>query len=89
MTRWIFLAFMALVGLVAGAIMSAAPPAGDFIVKPYFWVLIAVGLFDLALLVRGAGPGALSMNARAIGFVGGALIMVGLVTLAGSPAKLF
>jgi hypothetical protein len=89
MTRWVFFAFMALVGLAAGAVLIAAPQTGDFIIKPYFWVLIAVGLFDLTLLARGSGPGALSMNARVIGFVGGALIMVALVTLAGSPAKLF
>ena len=42
----IFFVYMALAGAAAGAILVAAPHVQDFIIKPYFWVLIAVGLFD-------------------------------------------
>ena len=41
----IFFVYMALAGAAAGAILVAAPHVQDFVIKPYFWVLIAVGLF--------------------------------------------
>ena len=42
----LFLLYMVLVGIVVGAILVAAPQVQDFAIKPYFSVLIAVGLFD-------------------------------------------
>ena len=50
----------------AGAILVAAPQVQDFVIKPYFWVLIAVGLFDggIYLLGRTAPGQMLTMKAR-------------------------
>ena len=85
----IFFGYMVLVGIVTGAILAAAPAAGDFWIKPYFWVLVAVALFEAGTsLYRRTTPGALlTMQARVIGFVIGIALMVAIPTLAGSPAR--
>ncbi|MGI8525860.1 MAG: hypothetical protein ACR2K5_06695 [Pseudolabrys sp.] len=87
----IFFAYMALCGIAAGALLVAMPPAGDFVIKPYFWLLIAVALFDGGLYLSGRGgpAAALNMSARIIGFIPAAVLMLAIATLAGSPARLF
>ena len=40
----IFFVYMVLVGIATGAILVAAPQVQNFVIKPYFWILIAVGL---------------------------------------------
>ena len=88
--RWFF-GYMALAGLTTGAILVAAPQAQDFLIKPYFWILIAVVAFDLGayLLGRNAPGTMLSMNARLLGFVIGVVLMVAVPTLAGAPVRFF
>ena len=44
----VFYGYMLLIGVLVGVILVAAPQVGDFVIKPYFWVLIAVGLPQLA-----------------------------------------
>jgi hypothetical protein len=85
----IFFAYMALVGVATGAIMVAIPYVQDFVIKPYFWVLIAVGIFDVAVYaVRGTSPAkALTMNVRLIGFGIGIALMVVVPVLAGAPVR--
>ena len=85
----IFFGYMALVGIAAGAALVAAPYVQDFAVKPYFWILIAVGLFDVALYaVKGTAPArTLTMNARLVGFAIGIGLMVAIPLLAGSPIR--
>lgn len=80
---------MALVGAAAGATLVAAPHSQDFAVKPYFWILIAVGLFDVAAYARGrnAPNTMLTMNARLIGFGVGIVMMVAIPILAGAPVR--
>ena len=84
----IFFVYMALAGAAAGAILVAAPHVQDF-VKPYFWVLIAVGLFDggIYLFARSAPGTMLTMNARLIGFGIGIVLMVAIPFLAGTPVR--
>lgn len=88
----IFFGYMAAVGVATGAALVAIPTAGDGWLKPYFWVLIAVGLFDVAVLLlqqsRRAIP-TLSMDARLLGFVVGIVLMVVIPKLAGSEARLY
>ena len=85
----IFYAYMALVGIAIGAILVAAPQVGEFFIKPYFWVLIVVGLFEVGTsLYRRQTPGpVMTMQARLIGFGIGIVGMVAFPTLAGSPAR--
>lgn len=82
---------MVAVGMVIGAILIALPEAGEFRVPPYFWVLIAMLLFEITLFVffRGAPGRAISNGARVLGFVVAVVIMAVLPVVAGSPARLF
>jgi hypothetical protein len=87
----IFFGYIAMVGISTGAILVAAPSLGDGWFKPYFWMLIAVALFDgLAALYRHNQPGtALTMDARLLGFVIGIVLMVAIPWIAGSSARFF
>jgi hypothetical protein len=90
-TDRIFFGYMVLVGAAAGALLLAAPQLQDFVVKPYFWILIAVGLFEFGVYLRGHNvPGTvLAMQARLIGFVTGIVLMVVIPMLAGAPMRFF
>ena len=67
------------------------PQARDFRVPPYFWVLLAMALFELAAYARGRGaPGTMvAMEMRLLGFVLAIVLMVVIPILAGSPGRLF
>jgi hypothetical protein len=71
--------------------LVVAPQVQNFAIKPYFWILIAVGLFDGSIYLLGrASPGTmLTMNARLAGFVIGIVLMVVIPTLAGAPVRFF
>jgi hypothetical protein len=87
----IFFGYMAVVGIATGAILVAAPSAQDFLIKPYFWVLIAVALFDFGTYLHGknAAGTMTTMQAKLLGFVIGIVLMVVIPTLAGSPTRFF
>jgi len=87
----LFYAYMTVIGVAAGAALVAAPQAQDFAIKPYFWILIAAGLFDGGVyLARRNAPGPmLTMNVRLIGFVIGIVLMVAVSMLAGAPIRFF
>jgi uncharacterized membrane protein len=85
----IFFGYMAIVGAAAGAILVAVPQAQDFVIKPYFWILVAVGLFDGVAYFLGYAASAtmLTMNTRLIGFGIGIVSMVVIPMLAGAPVR--
>ena len=58
---------------------------------PYFWVLLAMALFELAAYARGRGaPGTMvAIEMRLLGFVLAIVLMVVIPILAGSPGRLF
>jgi hypothetical protein len=87
----IFFGYMTLAGIAAGAILVAAPHVGEYWLKPYFWVLIAVALFTGGVYLHGRNaPGTmLTMDARLLGFVIAVVLMVAIPTLAGSSARFF
>jgi hypothetical protein len=87
----LFFVYMAAVGAAAAGILIAAPKAGDFIIKPYFWVLLAVAVFDLAtyLFTRGKPGKMLGMDGRLLGFVIGIVVMVVIKVASGSTASVF
>jgi len=84
----IFLAYMALVGLASGTLLVIAPQTGEFFIKPYFWVLIAVALFEGgAAIYRKTTPiEILTTPVRFIGFAIGSVLLLAIPTIAGSPA---
>ena len=87
----VFLAFMTLVGAAVGAILVAAPESRDYRLPPYFWVLIAMALFELVAFARGRGASGtvVAMDARLGGFVLAIVLMVIIPIIASSPARLF
>jgi hypothetical protein len=87
----LFFLYMAAIGITAGALLVATPAAGDFVVKPYFWVLIAIAVFDVVTYLRGRNiPGTMiGMDARLLGLVIGVVAMVLIPWLAGAPATFF
>ena len=87
----LFLVFTAAVGLVIGLVLIQKPEARDFAVSPFFWVLLAMAAFELAVFARGQGtPGsAIRMEVRLLGLVLAVGLMMVVPMLAGSPGRLF
>lgn len=85
----LFLAFMAVVGAAVGIILVVKPETRDFRVSPYFWVLLAMGLFELLAFARGRGaPGtAVTMDVRVSGFLMAIVLMVVIPIVSGSSAR--
>jgi hypothetical protein len=83
--------YMAIAGASAGAVLVAAPQTQYFVIKPYFWIVIAIVTFDAGIFLLGRNaPGTmLSMSARLLGFVIGVVLMVAIPSLAGAPVKFF
>lgn len=81
----IFIGFMIVVGVAVGVIVTLRPEVRELRVSPYFWVLIAMVLFEVLNYVRGRGaPGTtLAMEARLLGFVLAIVLMIVIPTLAG------
>jgi hypothetical protein len=87
---YLFFGFMALVGAATGAIIVAVPKAQSFAIAPYFWVLIAMAVFDGAvLLLRQSRPELpmLTTPARLLGLVIGVGLMLGIAAMGGAPMK--
>jgi hypothetical protein len=86
----IFIAFMVVIGAAVGIALVIAPDLRNFRISPYFWVLIAMAIFELLAFARGRGaPGTVvAMEARLLGFVLAIVLMVTIPIIAGSPAKL-
>lgn len=87
----LFFGYMVLAGAAMGIFLVLYPEAGEFWIKPYFWVLIAVGVFDAAIfaIFRITPSIIMPVNTRVIGFVIGVLLLAGIPLLAGSPAKFY
>jgi len=87
----IFLGFMIAAGLAAGLVLVVRPELRDFRISPYFWILIAMALFEFAAFARGRGaPGTtIAMEIRLLGFVLAVVLMVAIPVVAGSPGRLF
>ncbi|MFA6268018.1 MAG: hypothetical protein WC670_20155 [Pseudolabrys sp.] len=81
---WIFFAFCLACGLAAGAVTILVPQSNMMAVSPYFWVLIAVALFEtVVIFLRGFDRGPpLSMRTRLLGF-GLAIVVMVVVRMGG------
>jgi hypothetical protein len=51
-----FIVFGAVVGLASGLIYAYVPASRSFGIPPYFWVLIALALFEVTAFSRGQKP---------------------------------
>ena len=87
---YLFFGLMAVIGAVCGAILVAVPKAQSFVLAPYFWVLIAMGLFELVVvLLRQTRPELpmLSTPARLLGLMIGVGLMLIIAAAGGAPLK--
>jgi hypothetical protein len=86
----IFLLFAGVVGLAVGGTIVLFPQSRNFAVAPYFWVLIAFGLFELLAFVRAGSAGPpISAQTRIIGFVIALALMILIPVAAGMPLRIF
>ena len=86
----IFLVFAGIVGIAVGGTIVLFPQSRDFVVAPYFWVLIAFGLFELLVFVRSNTKGPpITAQTRIIGFVIALALMILIPVAAGMPLKIF
>lgn len=86
----VFLAFMAVCGVVAGGILVAAPQSARFVIPPYFWLLIAMLAFEGFVYWRFGGNlgSSISMEFRLIGLLIGIAVMFAIPYVAGAPVSL-
>jgi hypothetical protein len=90
-TDRVFLVFAIFVGIASGGIIVLVPQSRNIGLQPYFWVLIAIALFELVAFLRrgGAGGPPISMQTRIIGFLI-ALALAFLIPMgAGLQVKMF
>jgi hypothetical protein len=90
-TARIFILYSFLVGLATGSILVWVPKSRTIGLEPYFWVLIALALFEvIAYTRRGREPGPpVSMAVRIAGFVIGLVLMYVIPLAAGVDVKYF
>jgi uncharacterized membrane protein HdeD (DUF308 family) len=83
----LFIAFMTVCGLATAGILVFFPQSREFRIAPYFWVLIAMAIFEGIAFARNRGaPGAvIAMESRVIGFVVAIALMLVIPYLAGLP----
>lgn len=81
--------YMAVIGLAAGAGVVLAPQIQDFWIKPFFWILIALLVFDVgAHLIVQAAPGTLiGMPARLIALAIGMVALMAIPVIAGVSVR--
>jgi hypothetical protein len=82
-----FIAFMTLCGLATAGIVILFPQSREFRVAPYFWVLIAMVVFEgIAFALNRGAPGTvITMESRVIGFVIAIALMLLVPYAAGLP----
>lgn len=83
----IFYFFMAVAGIVSGLILARFPEVATFVIKPYFWILAAVALFDIGCYFRKVPM--MSLNHRMLGFGIGLIWLFLIPYLAGTKVYLF
>jgi hypothetical protein len=90
-TDRIFVLYTFVVGLAAGSLLVWVPQSRTIGLEPYFWVLIALALFEvIAYTRRGRVPGPpISMASRVVGFVIALVLMYFIPAAAGVEVKYF
>ena len=83
----LFIAFMTVCGLATAGVLVFFPQSREFRIAPYFWVLIAMAIFEGIAFARNRGaPGTvIAMESRLIGFVIAIALMLAIPYLAGLP----
>ncbi len=87
----IFFVYMAAAGIAAGAIVIGFPKSQNFVIGPYFWVLIAMAAFELGgVMLRQGGPmPLLNTPARLLGLIIGVVLLFVIASYNGVQPRLF
>ncbi len=89
-TGRIFIIYATVVGLIVGGVIVLYPQSRDFTVAPYFWILIAFGVFELVAFARSSNGGPpITGTTRIISFAIALVLMVVIPMAAGMPMKIF
>lgn len=88
--RYFFIMIFA-AGILIGGVLVVKPEAAEAGVPPYLWLLACMLIFEtIAFLRRRGAPGTMiGMSTRVIGFAIGIALIVAIVFVTGSPARLF
>ena len=87
----IFIVFAVVVGLAVGNVIVLVPQSRSIGLAPYFWVLIAIALFEgVAVYLRGSGMAPpITMPTRLTGFAIALALMVIIPWMMGVELKMF
>lgn len=86
----IFFIYATLVGFIVGGVIVFYPQSRDFTVAPYFWVLIAFGVFELIAFARQSTSGPpITGTTRIVSFAIALVLMVMIPVAAGMPLRIF
>jgi hypothetical protein len=89
-TGRIFIVYAIVVGLIVGGVIVLYPQSRDFAVAPYFWILIAFGVFELVAFARSSKGGPpITGTTRIISFAIALALMVLIPMAAGMSMKIF
>lgn len=85
----IFYIYMAAIGLIVGTLLVQVPAVRDFWIPPFFWLLLAVGLFEVgnSFVRRGNRVLTLTNISRGIGFGIALALMVAVTLIAGVTVR--
>jgi hypothetical protein len=86
----IFVVYAIVVGLIVGGVIVLYPQSRDLALAPYFWILIAFGVFELVAFARSnkGGP-PITGTTRILSFAIALALMVLIPMAAGMPMKIF
>jgi hypothetical protein len=86
----IFVVYAIVVGLIVGGVIVLYPQSRDLALAPYFWVLIAFGVFELVAFARSNNGGPpITGTTRILSFAIALALMVLIPMAAGMPMKIF
>ena len=85
----IFYVYMAAVGLFTGLLLVYVATARDFVIPPFLWIVLAIGLFDVGntFVPRGGPMPMLTNLTRGIGLAIGLAVMWAVTAYDGAPVR--
>ena len=85
----IFYLYMAAVGLFVAVLLINVAAAQEFFIAPFFWIVLAVGLFDVgnSFVPRGERAVMLTNLSRGIGLGIGLAVTWAVTFYAGTPVR--
>jgi hypothetical protein len=85
----IFYLYIAAAGFFFGLLFVHMTAAREFVIAPFFWIVLAIGLFEIcnSFASRVSGAGVLTNRARVVGLCIGLAVMWAVTLYAGTPVR--